>query len=332
MEKLDKVQFSVRRFSVTWALVGLLLAGCSADATRSQSGVQNHGRPLRFVFITCAVEAGFFGPVKTGMNDAAKMMGVKCDFIGTEGVDVKSQARMVGQAVADGYDGIALNIIDPEAFDDVIQDAIDKGVPVVGFNVDDNATPSARLSSVNQRLYEAGTTLAEHLLSHVPQNAHVLMTMHDEGVSALKDRLGGEQAVLKKKDVRWTVIVTGNDSVKGAEVIARALKENPDIRIVLGTGQSDTEAAGRAIEKYFPNEGYWSAGFDLSPETLRLVREGHIRCTVDQQPYIQGFYPVIQLALYLRYGIVPSDIDAGAAIIDRSNIEQVIELTRKGYR
>lgn len=332
MATRDRVQCPVRRVCVIWGLAGLLLAGCSAEGARSQSGVQKHRRPLRLVFITCAVEARFSEPVKKGMNDAAKMMGVECDFTGTEGVDVQAQARMVEQAVADGYDGIALNIIDSEAFDEVIQEAIEKGVPVVGFNVDDNATPNARLSSVNQRLYEAGRTLAEHLLPHVPQNAHVLMTMHDEGVSALEDRLRGEQAVLKKKNVRWTVIVTGNDSVEGAEVIAKALKENPDIRVVLGTGQSDTEAAGRAIEKHFPNKGSWAAGFDLSPETLRLIRGGHIRCTIDQQPYIQGFYPVMQLALYLRYGIVPCDIDAGATIIDQSNVEQVIELTRKGYR
>jgi len=332
MGRLDDVRFLLRWGAVASLLAGVFLGGCSADATRPQAAVQNADKPLRFAFITCAVKARFFEPVKKGMNDAARMMGVQCDFMGTDGVDVKSQAKMVEQAVADGYDGIALNIIDPQAFDDVIQHAVEKGVPVVGFNVDDNATPNARLSSVNQQLYEAGRTLAEHLLPYIPQNAQVLMTMHDEGVSALKDRLEGEQAVLKKKDVRWTVIVTGNDSAEGAEVIAKALHENPDIRIVLGTGQSDTEAAGRAIEKHFSGKGYWSAGFDLSPETLRLIQQGHIRCTIDQQPYIQGFYPVIQLALYLRYGIVPSDIDAGAAIIDASNVQRVIELTREGYR
>jgi simple sugar transport system substrate-binding protein len=53
---------------------------------------------------------------------------------------------------------------------------------------------------------------------------------------------------------------------------------------------------------------------------------------VDQQPYIQGFYPVIQLTLYLRYGIIPSDIDTGAAIIDRSNVAPVLELTKQNYR
>jgi simple sugar transport system substrate-binding protein len=63
-----------------------------------------------------------------------------------------------------------------------------------------------------------------------------------------------------------------------------------------------------------------------------MIQQGHIRCTVDQQPYIQGFYPVIQLTLYLRYGIMPASIDAGAAIIDKSNVEQVIELTKEKYR
>ncbi len=53
---------------------------------------------------------------------------------------------------------------------------------------------------------------------------------------------------------------------------------------------------------------------------------------VDQQPYIQGSYPVIQLTLYLRRGIVPSDIDAGAAIVDAANVDQIIELTRRQYR
>jgi simple sugar transport system substrate-binding protein len=239
---------------------------------------------------------------------------------------------MVRQAVAGGYDGIALNIIDPQAFDQVIEEAIRQGVPVVGFNVDDQATPNTRLSGVNQRLYEAGRSLAHHVAPQIPEGSHVLMTLHDRGVSALEDRLRGLEEVLEEKGVRGTVTVSGNDAVEGAEVIAAALREHPDIRVILGTGQADTEAAGRAIEKHFPGRGYWAAGFDLSPETLRLIKAGHIRCTVDQQPYVQGFYPVVQLALYLRYGILPADIDAGATIIDRSNADRVLELSRRNYR
>ncbi len=302
---------------------------CQRASPKSPQLEKEH---IRLVFITCAVDAPFFAPVKKGMHDAGRLMDVQCEFIGTEGVNVKAQTEMVRQAIRDGYDGIALNIIDPHAFDEVIQKAINLDIPVVGFNVDDHATPNARLSSVNQRLYEAGKRLAEHVLQFIPEGTHILMTMHDEGVSALQDRLEGLQSVLQKKTVKWTVLITGNDSAIGAERIAETLQEHPDMRIILGTGQSDTEAAGMAIEKYFPEKGYWSAGFDLSPKTLELIQKGHIRCTVDQQPYIQGFYPVIQLTHYLRYGIIPSDIDAGAAIIDQSNVDQVIHFTKQHYR
>ena len=312
--------------------VGVVVAGLLATGCHTKYQDKGFRDDLRIAFITCAVEAKFFEPVKNGMNDAAYMLGVHCDFMGTEGIDILAQADMVRKAVEDGYDGIAVNIIDPLGFDNVIQEAIDKGIPVVGFNVDDQATANGRLSSVNQRLYEAGESLGEYVLPLIPAKSHVLMTMHDEGVSALEDRLRGMQEILQRKNIEWTVIITGNDSAEGAEVVAATLNEHPEIRVVLGTGQSDTEAAGRAIEKFFSGRDYWSAGFDLSDKTLQLIQEGHIRGTIDQQPYIQGFYPVVQLTFYLRYGIIPSDIDAGAAIIDRSNVDQVIELTRRNYR
>ena len=308
----------------------VLLIGCATDSCLAPR--PRTDRPLRLAFITCARDAKFFEPVKQGMNDAARMLGVRCDWLGTPGVDVKAQAELVRQAVAQGYQGLAANLIDPVAFDAVVEEAIKAGVPVVAFNVDDHATPNARLAAVNQRLYEAGRTLGQHVAPNIPADSHVLLTMHDEGVSALEDRRRGIQDALHAKGVKWTVLVTGNDSAKGAEVIADALRRQPGIRVVLSTGQSDTEAAGLAIEKHFPAGGYWSAGFDLSETTLRLIQAGHIRWTIDQQPYVQGFYPVVMLTHQLRYGLKPSSLDAGAAVIDRSTAAQVLELTRKHYR
>ena len=311
-------------------IVQFYMAGCGSveKNKRPQSDTQG----LRFAFITCAVDGQFFEPVKKGMLDAADMLGVHCDFMGTEGVDLTAQAMMVQKAVKEGYDGIALNIIDSNAFDSVIQEAMDAGVPVVGFNVDDQTTPNARLSSVNQQLYKAGESLAKSILKDIPPKAHVLLTKHDEGVSALEDRLSGLQNILKSKNVTWSVLISGNESNQGAEKIVSFLNQHPEIKIILCTGQSDTEAAGIAIEKFFAGKGYWSAGFDLSDKTLQLIKDGHIRCTIDQQPYIQGFYPVVQLTHYVRYGLLPSDINAGAALIDQSNIDQVLEFTKLGYR
>jgi simple sugar transport system substrate-binding protein len=321
----------MKKLTIAAALF-LLLATRIGTSVAPADKTPDKEKTLRLAFITCSVEGKFFEPVKQGMRDAARMMDVQCTFTGTEGVDLQRQAAMVRKAVADGYDGIALNLVDQEAFDEVVQEAIDQGVPVVAFNVDDHATPNARLSAVNQRLYEAGRSLGRRVAPEIADASHVLMTMHDQGVSALEDRLRGLQDVLRAKNINWTVAITGNDAIRGADVVGKMLRDHPDIRVVLGTGQSDTEAAGRAIEQGSQDDGHWAAGFDLSPETLRLIEAGHIRCTVDQQPYIQGFYPVVQLTLYLRYGIMPSDIDAGAAIIDRNNVRQVIELSKRNYR
>jgi simple sugar transport system substrate-binding protein len=321
-----------QRFVVAMVLVALasgVSIAAAPDATNNNSSPE---RTLKFVFITCAVDQPFFGPVKTGMEDAARMLDVECNFVGTPGVDVPAQAALVRQAIADKVDGIALNIIDPVAFDEVVAEAVSQGIPVVAFNIDDSSTPNKRLATVSQQVYEAGKALAERAARSIPAAAHVLLTKHDEGISALDERQRGIKDVLKAKSIRWTSIITGNDSTEGARVVADALRKHPDIRVVLGSGQSDTEAAGLAIASEFADQGYWAAGFDLSPTTLDLIEQGHIRFTVDQQPYVQGFYPVVQLALLCRYGLAPSNIDAGAVMIDRSNVQSVKRLTAERFR
>lgn len=323
-----KATLSNRILCGTW--VGLSV--CFATSRLSAQEAPSAARPLRLAFITCCKDAPFFNPVQKGMQDAAEKMGVTCTWMGVEGVDMAAQAELVNQAVRDKYDGIAVNLVDPTAFDKVVEAAVKQGIPVVGFNTDDHATPNARMSCVNQRLYEAGVALGKRVASDIPEGAHVLMTMHDEGVSSLEDRLRGLQTALKDKKATWTVCITGTESAKGSEIIEQELKKHPDIRIVLSTGQADTEAAGRAIERSFAGRGYWAAGFDLSPTTLRLIKAQHIRCTVDQQPYIQGFYPVIQLTLYLRYGIMPANMDSGATIITSETADQVLKLTEQKYR
>jgi simple sugar transport system substrate-binding protein len=320
----------------------LLMIGTLAAVVFATDDVQAK-EPLQFIFITCCKDEAFFRPVKKGMQEAAAAMNVQCEFTGTDGVDLQTQAELVRQAIADGYDGIALNIIDPHAFDGVIAEALNQGIPVVAFNVDaqppkgsagQKAGPrrARRLSAVCQNFLKAGRILGEKAAEFVPQGGKVLLTQHDRGISALDERLQGIQEALKTRGVTWKVICTTNDPQKAAQRIAAELKADPQIRWVLGTGQTDTEAAGLVIEREFPKGDYRAAGFDLSPEILRLIQAGVLRFSIDQQPYSQGFYPVVQLALYCRYGIRPSDIDAGAGIVAEGDVERIINLTREHYR
>ena len=244
------------------------------DASRAfQPRPADSQRRLRFIFISTCADYDFFLPVKKGMQDAAVALGVECSFTGTRGVDLKAQVQMVRDAVAAGYDGIALNIIDPSAFNAVVQEAIDRGVPVVAFNVDGSQTPNARLSAVCQKLYEAGRALGEAAAPFIPVGSKVLVTMHDAGVSALEDRLRGAADALKVKSVTTHVIITGTERDEAIASIRQALAENPEISFVLATGMADTEAAGLVIERHFHGRGYSAVGFDLTPEILAARQE-----------------------------------------------------------
>lgn len=289
-------------------------------------------KPLKIVFITTCVGEHFFKPVIKGMNDAAELMGAQCSFIGTDDVDVKAQAEMVSEAVKNGADGIALNIIDPVAFDKVVAAAIAKGVPVVAFNVDDNKTPNARLSRICQNLFVAGQELGKKVANQIPDNSTVILTMHSEGISALEDRRDGIKKALSHKNIKWIEPITGIFGEESSHVIAHALKENPEAKAVLCTGLADTEGAGISIEREFANRNLIAAGFDLSPTTIYHIKKGHLNFTIDQQPYMQGFYPVMQLVQYLRFGIVPSNNEIGASFVSKENVDKVERLIHEGYR
>jgi simple sugar transport system substrate-binding protein len=46
--------------------------------------------------------------------------------------------------------------------------------------------------------------------------------------------------------------------------------------------------------------------------------------TMDQQPYLQGYHPIAQIAMAARYGLTPTDVDTGqGAFLDQSRIGAV---------
>ena len=75
--------------------------------------------------------------------------------------------------------------------------------------------------------------------------------------------------------------------------------------------------------------------FDLGPEVLEAVRAGKLEFAVDQQPYLQGYLPIVMLANRARYGLLPAQGDVvatGANFVTRANADQAIELSRRSIR
>jgi simple sugar transport system substrate-binding protein len=301
-------------------------------ATTQLAHGESTGPNVRVLLLTPFVDYAFFEPVKKGMQDAAHAMGVQATFDGTKDGNVKALADKVKQAVDAGYDGIAVNMIDPVAFDEVAAEAARKGVPVIAFNVDDSRTPNARLAAVGQNMLAAGRKFGRHISASIAQGSHILITMHDPNISALEDRAQGIREELRSRNVRWTELITSTDREEAIKRIRAALQKDPAIKTVLSTGSADTEAGGLTIERYYSKTDYIAAGFDLSPDILRLIQAGVIRFSIDQQPYSQGFLSVVNLTLQKRYALAPSNIDTGAGIITAKEAPRVLKLSEKDFR
>jgi simple sugar transport system substrate-binding protein len=73
-------------------------------------------------------------------------------------------------------------------------------------------------------------------------------------------------------------------------------------------------------------------GFDLSAETVAGIQSGYIGLILDQQPYLQGYLPIVQACMTKKYGFGGLYIDTGVGLIDSTNVNEVAGLAAKGVR
>lgn len=272
---------------------------------------------MKYRYITGFIRQGVFVDVKKGMEDAARLLHVEAELVGTEEDDYTRLNQLIYESIRERYDGLAINLSDPIRLNEAIRACIQADIPVVSFNIDSKS--SKRMSKVCQDFYEAGKNLGRKLIEKIPPFSSVLFTQHTEGQSALDERLAGLQMILDEKNIKSYTVIAGQDPVVSRDIILEVLEEYDDISWIIGTGQSDTHGAGLAA-KALPERNLKVAGFDICDEIADMIREDIILYTVNQQPYIQGFYPLLMLHQYNTMGIKPFDIDTGCMIIDKSKL------------
>ena len=114
-------------------------------------------RRFKFVVITHATAVPFFVPVRKGAEDAGRLLGADVTYTGPAGFDIQRQVEFMKSAIAQRADGIACTLPDPTAFNDVVAEAMAKGIPVIAINAD--APDPGRLAYVGQGNYEAGRSM-----------------------------------------------------------------------------------------------------------------------------------------------------------------------------
>jgi simple sugar transport system substrate-binding protein len=222
-------------------------------------------------------------------------------------------------------------LVDAEAFNQPTDDALSIGIPVIGYNAD--TTPNSRLAYVGQSLYQSGYNIAQKWLPLVKPGGKVMLSINTPGSLNLQPRLDGYiQAIKDAGDpVTYDTLESGVDAATNESRVESYYLANKDVVGMFGTGATDTQACGKISQKYgLAAQGVITAGYDLLPDTLALIGSGDMTFTTDQQPYLQGFYPTLQMYLYLLSAgaVAPANTDTSLAYVTKDNVDIYLNPSR----
>jgi simple sugar transport system substrate-binding protein len=115
--------------------------------------------------------------------------------------------------------------------------------------------------------------------------------------------------------------------------ISAAVLSDPEVKLITYPGGQLLGAAETYMQALGKQPGdIINIGFDTSPAVIDGFKKGYIQLTSDQQPFQQGYLPILSLCGSKIYGFAPLFVDTGAGFVDATNYEAVAEWANKGYR
>ncbi len=280
---------------------GLSLSGLlgPAAALAGDGGGDYPAHPRwRFVFVSHDTLDPLFVATQFGAQDAAALVKCTVQWTGSPSGKVKEIRSALQSAIAGKADGIVVSIVDERAMAAPVEAAAKAGIPLVAFNVDSGST-SRRFAYVGENAHASGARAGAEIARLAPRS-DVLLFAPDRAPVWTERRLEGVAAGLagaSKAPAATIVRLTGDVKQRQAAVEA-AYRKRPGSRGLFAVDGEGTLAVGRAIQKLgLRAKGVKGGGYDLLPGDLALVADGFLDFVVDQQPYVQGFAPVVQLFL-----------------------------------
>jgi simple sugar transport system substrate-binding protein len=270
----------------------------------------------------------FWSVVKNGVDFAAKQTGANVSYRAPETFDMVAMGQLIDAAVNQEPDGLVVSIPDADALAPSIQRAVAAGIPVISMNSGgDVAEDLGVLLHVGQAEFDAGKAAGAKLAERggktgICVNQEVGNVSLDQRCAGFAEGFGG--AV--------TVLPTSNDPADVQAKVKAALASNPDIDTLLALGAGTAGEPSLAAVKE-SGAKINVATFDLSAGFLEAVAAGEAAFAIDQQQFLQGYLPVVFLALNATYGLVPGgDVPSGPNLITQDKAAQVVELSAKGIR
>jgi simple sugar transport system substrate-binding protein len=284
--------------------------------------------------------------VYAGARQAESDLGANVNYIWSDW-DSEKMTSQFKDALAASPDAIAMmGHPGAAALGPLIDEAERKNIIVTMQNVD---IPDVRakytskgFGYVGQNLYNSGLTVASGVIrKYTPaggDEAIVFGVDKSTDPSRYERTKGCVDGLAKGNLVVHEITIppaaqTDATSAAAKKMFADAFAKFPKAKIVVVDHGALTAAAPTILRSLGKKStDITLAGFDLSAATVAGIRSGYIGLILDQQPYLQGYLPVLQACLTKKFGFAGLYVDTGVGLIDGSNVEAVAGLADKSIR
>jgi simple sugar transport system substrate-binding protein len=344
-----RLRHALRRAACRLAVLGsiaataLVFVACGGDNGNdaNDSGTTGSGKtPAGFkggediagkkVLFIHANDSGnvFDKPVIAGSDAAAALTGLKVETQFSEN-DSNKLRSIFQSGVAEKVDGIIVSVPDA-SLNEPICEARKAGIPVITWNVN-GTTGQGRncvMAFLGQDFVTTGAVIGQRMIDDglIEQGDKVFCPVEYPNSDYAAQRAAGVNKALATVGAKCDVVGIGADLAKARTTMAQYLLGHRDTDAIVSLGGTGTSMAKEAVDQSGVKD-VAIGGFDLTPQVIDGIQAGAINATVDQQPYSQGFLAVTQMALYLKFGLFPSDVaTGGTGLVDKSNVDFVSRL------
>ncbi len=278
----------------------------------------------RYVLVSHAPDSdSWWNTIKNAIALAGDQMDVEVEYRNPPTGDLADMARIIEQAAASDPDGIITTLSDPDVLSGPIRAATDSGVDVIIINsgTAEQARDVGALMYVGQPEYDAGHAAGlraaeDGITSFLCVNHYISSPSSTERCQGFADGLG--------VDLGDQMIDAGQDPAEIRNRVLAYLNANPDTDAILTLGPVSADPTLLALDENGLAGAIYFGTFDLGDNIVEGIRDGVIAWAIDQQPFLQAYLPVIVLANYHRYGVLPgNNINSGPGFVTADGLELV---------
>jgi len=280
--------------------------------------------------------------VFNGAQRAETDLGPNVEYVWSDW-DPEMMITQFAEVIATNPDGIAImGHPGTAAYESLVEQARDQGIIVTSQNVTLDELESRFKGSgfgyVGAENYSAGFAVGQEAINRFGfgegNTAMVWGLLSQPGRG---ERTQGVIDALEQAGVTVDYIeidsATNTDAAAGIPTFTGYVSANPDVDLIVtdhgaltATQQAYLEAAGMGPDDIT------MVGFDLASATVEAIRNGWTDLVIDQQQWLQGYLPILQICLSSNFGFSGLHIDTGSGFAHAENIEQLADLVDDGIR